>query len=530
MAQEYDWDIYDIFKEQLDLQLPQIESHILSLDKRESIEDNIDDLFRAFHNYKATSKYLSLTPFSELVIKVENVLSSLREDSSVLQDSIVDWLFQVKDQLEVWSKQMDTRETELSDFSNDLIDKIKVSKSYSNPNNKLKTLNAIYVDANVERAKKVIPFLKKLTKDVKYSRDINSSKSILEKEKYDILITNIDKDSFELKDFINESFPDTHIVAIFNKISDAYSKKLIKAGITYTIENPLNAQKIQRELISLTKTYFSSRHIIIDHKKIYNFIQTLQPLPNTIFQIAQICDDDELHVKDLIKVVKNDPIIAANILNAANSPMYGSTEIKTIDQAITRLGKRAVKAISMCDTYKNLGEINLVPYNIDEDTFSKISKTRLSLMLKWYSKISIADLSTLSTTALLGNIGQILISKEIMNMKKEDEFKNISKKFDTQYAEESLVHTTTSQISAQILNYWNLSKDIVDVISYSDNPVESSQELKKLTVANHIIYKLVKLDGTILSEIPDELLQLMADNDFDPNLLQKALNFILENS
>ena len=37
MEDEYYWDIYEIFKEQLDLQLPQIESHILTLSKEELV-------------------------------------------------------------------------------------------------------------------------------------------------------------------------------------------------------------------------------------------------------------------------------------------------------------------------------------------------------------------------------------------------------------------------------------------------------------------------------------------------------------
>ena len=226
------------------------------------------------------------------------------------------------------------------------------------------------------------------------------------------------------------------------------------------------------------------------------------------------------------KVVKTDPIISANILKVANSPIYGSVELKTIDQAVTKFGKRAIKALTMSGVYKSLGSIDLSPYNIDEDIFSTISMRRLSLMLRWYSKISISDLSILSSTALLGNIGQLLISKELIDINEDDKFQELCTAFDIKYAEESILHTTTSSISSQILRYWRLSSDIVDVIEHTDNPKDAPKELKKLCVANHIVSSLIDNKGKIASTISDELLLLMAEFNFDPASLTKALESI----
>jgi HD-like signal output (HDOD) protein len=302
--------------------------------------------------------------------------------------------------------------------------------------------------------------------------------------------------------------------------------KLLKTGTSHVITNPLNAKVFHNELIYITKIYFTSQNIIIDNKKILEFIQNLKPLPNTLFQIIQICDDEELPIKDLTKVIKSDPIISANILNAANSPLYGSTQIKTIDQAVTKLGKRAVKALSMSGLSKKLGEIDLSPYNMDENTFSDVSMKRLSLMLKWYSKVSIADLTVLSSTAVLGNLGQILLSREIINLNSSDKFKSLCETFCISHAEEKVMYTTTTLVTSQILNYWKLSSDIVSTIAYSDNPKEAPEELRELIIANNIVYKLVQLNGVVLDEIPDDVLVLMGENNLDVAPLQKALDSI----
>jgi len=528
MNQDYDWDIYEVFREQIELQIPKIESNILLLNNEKDVSDSIDELFRTFHTYKATSLYLSLLPLSNLVSRVETVLSSLRNEKKIVQDSIIEWLLQSKDQINFWLEEMHKNETDLSKASEHLCNKIKISKSYISPKEKLKGLNILYIDKNSSRIEKITPFFQKISKTIKSTSDIQDAKSLIKNYNYDILMINLNKTNHELIDFCNENVPNKPIITVFDKISTICSKKLLKKGISHSITNPLNVKSIQRELIFIINTYFNSTNILIDNKKISDFIQTLKPLPNTIFQIMQVCDDDELPIKELINVVKTDPIIAGNILNAANSPLYGSVELKTIDQAVSRLGKTAIKALTMSGVYKSLGNINLSAYNINEENFSKISMMRLSLMLKWYSKVSIADLSILTSTALLGNIGQLLISKELIAIYKDDLFEELSLTFDTKYAEESLLHTTTATISSQILNYWKLSTDIVDVISYSDNPLEAPQHLKKLVIANHIVYSLVDINGNIKDEIPDDILVLMAEYSFDPKLLQNALEYILD--
>jgi len=526
MIEEYDWDIYDMFKEQLDIQLPHIEYNILILEQETLVFDALNELFRYFHSYKASSGHLSLMPFYHLVCKVETVLSALREEKKIVSESIIDWLLQVKDQLKIWSEEMENKETNLSAINNSLLESVKITKSYISPKKKLKSLSVLYMDKSLERAKKVVPFLKKLTKDVKYSSEKDSDNSILNMKPYDIIIMNLNMENHQIIDFIRGNYPDKPIIAIFNKISNICAKKLIQKNISHAIENPLNGKVIERELLSITKAYHSSSNILIDNKKINDFIEKLQPLPNSIFQIIQVCDDQEIAVKELIKVVKSDPIISANILKVANSPIYGSVELKTIDQAVTKFGKRAIKALAMSGFYKSLGSINLSAYEITEEDFSNISMNRLSLMLKWYSKVSIADLSTLSSTALLGNIGQLLISKETIEMNQDDKFKELCNVFDINYAEESILHTTTSNISSQILRYWKLSPDIVNIIEHSDNPKDAPKELQTLCVANHIVNSLINIKGTVASEIPENILLLMEEFNLSPTPLSKALESI----
>lgn len=525
-ADGYDWDIYEIFKEQLEQQLPKIESNILLLNNKNEVVDAVDDLFRTFHSYKPTSDYLQLQPMHSLVSKTEIVLSTLREEKRVVQDSVIEWLLEVKDQLNIWFNEMQKSETELCEPPAQLKEKVKISSSYVPLRERLKKVTILYADINQKRVEKIVPFLKKIVKDVKFTHKEDEVVTLLKNSNYDIVMLNYDKKNYDFIHNVHKLDRNKPVIAIFDKIDLKTKRKLIYSGINHTLTNPLNAKEMQKELNFLAKTYFNSKTIVINNKKIADFIQTLKPLPNTIFQIMQICDDEEVPLKDLIKVVKSDPIIAGTVLKEASSPLYGTCELKTVDQAISRLGKSSVKALALKNIYKNMGDIDLTPYKIDEDKFSKISMTRLALMLRWYSKISIADLSILSSTALLGNIGQLLISKELFRLDEVGYFQELSQTFDVKYAEEQLLHTTTTIVSSQILNYWKLSSDIVNVIAYSDNPNEAPMELKRLIVANNIVYKLVNLNGIVATTLTDDILVLMAENNLDTAPLLKALEHI----
>ena len=58
----------------------------LLLEQKDLVEDSLNELFRFFHTYKATSAYLALTPLNDLVCKTETVLSSLREEKKKFEN------------------------------------------------------------------------------------------------------------------------------------------------------------------------------------------------------------------------------------------------------------------------------------------------------------------------------------------------------------------------------------------------------------------------------------------------------------
>jgi HD-like signal output (HDOD) protein len=528
MSEEYDWDIYEVLRDQLEAQLPVIHDHIRLLSHEEHTSSSLNELFRQFHTYKSSTAYLKLSNLNRLVKKVETVLSSLREKQNTVQESVIEWLTCVEDQMHTYLEEMYDNKTELSPIPKRILTKLKVTTSYVKPKEKLKTLSVLYMDKNRQRAEKIVAFLEKHVGKVQHSTEEDSANSVFNLSPFNIIITNLDKDNHRIIDFTQSSYPDIALIAIFDKLSAVQHGKLLAKGITHTIQNPIDAKQLYSELISIVKAHYSSANIMIEHKKIEHFISLLQPLPNTVMEIIRICDDESTAINELIHAVKSDPIIAANILRTANSPMYGSVKLKTIDQAVSKFGKRVIKALTAGGIYSTLGSIDLTPYAIDEETFSKVAQTRLALMNKWYSKVSPNDLSLLATTAVLSNIGQLLTAKELIDSDNVPLFQELCEVFDITYAEEFILYTTTAYVSSKILKFFKLSSDLVGIIEHSDKPQDASSELITLCVANHIVTRLVDLKANVAKEIPEDITVLMNEYNFNTEHLTVALQTLNE--
>jgi HD-like signal output (HDOD) protein len=133
------------------------------------------------------------------------------------------------------------------------------------------------------------------------------------------------------------------------------------------------------------------------------------------------------------------------------------------------------------------------------------------------------DLGILSSTAILGNIGQLLISSEIESLNIIDEFLESTRNFGFSVAEEQHLHTNNAFVTSDILSFWHLKNEIIDSIKYSYDLNNAPLEVRSLAVANHIVYTLVDLDGSICPEVSQEVLDLMSQEGLDPNPLIKAL-------
>jgi len=86
---------------------------------------------------------------------------------------------------------------------------------------------------------------------------------------------------------------------------------------------------------------------------VVNDMSELRPFPTSATRLIQASNDPDSGPRDLAAIIRNDPALSVNLLQTANSSMYGfSGQIRTVDHAVVVLGIRTVRnlAVAMAAT------------------------------------------------------------------------------------------------------------------------------------------------------------------------------------
>ena len=216
--------------------------------------------------------------------------------------------------------------------------------------------------------------------------------------------------------------------------------------------------------------------------KILEKVGAFPPLDDTVNKIMAVCNDPDGSVMELAKVVESDPMTTANILKAANSPLYGfSREIKSIAQAVSIFGMETVKGFAFSSFLQKKPDLDLSPYGIDAKAFSEISQAQNAFISQWYRGKK-ADLDVLSLTSFLMEVGKIVLSSIVIEHNKTDDFKKAVKECrslkDLKELEENVFGITNEEVAALILEDWNFDPAMFNALRYLNNPENADESIR----------------------------------------------------
>ncbi|OPZ37766.1 MAG: Chemotaxis protein CheA [Spirochaetes bacterium ADurb.BinA120] len=83
----------DIFLEEADEQLQELNQNLLELEKKPDDIDIINNIFRAAHSLKSSAAFVGLNDLSDLAHKMENLLQGIRDRTMQVSPAVVDVLF-----------------------------------------------------------------------------------------------------------------------------------------------------------------------------------------------------------------------------------------------------------------------------------------------------------------------------------------------------------------------------------------------------------------------------------------------------
>jgi len=259
-------------------------------------------------------------------------------------------------------------------------------------------------------------------------------------------------------------------------------------------------------------------------------IKSLPPLSKTILDINRVYADKEAGVADLAKVIAHDPMIVANLLKNANSPLYGfGKEIKNVAQAVSLFGMSMTRSIALGNSVRKLLNVDMQPYGITSEKFAEISELQATLMLQWYEKVDKQKADDLYLAAFLQETGKILIASDVIQ---EDE--DVSFKAEVEFSnnlaqlEKSYVNVSSSEVTAEVFHHWGFNKKFIDMIRYSDNPSAAPQEVVEYATALNIVKTILPINKPFSEQAINFGLRKARDAGYDYEMLEDVVDDMLD--
>jgi len=264
-------------------------------------------------------------------------------------------------------------------------------------------------------------------------------------------------------------------------------------------------------------------------QRILKQVKQLPPLPQSIIDIELIYQDQNSSFNDMAKVLEKDPMLTANLLKMANSPLYGfSREIQNVAQAVSLFGMGTIRGFALATIVKKGFKIELKPYGITESQFSELSKRQNTLAFRWFRKLNPKALNQLSPAAFLVELGKLIISKELIESNTKDIFKDVDKTYKAITEVERInLQMTTAEVSSIIFDHWKFESSIVDIIKHSDNPDNADGNIKQLSAALYIIRQSVDFDGQVTKSNLENAKVLLNKYGFEQKLFLDAIQTLL---
>ena len=254
-------------------------------------------------------------------------------------------------------------------------------------------------------------------------------------------------------------------------------------------------------------------------------VNSLPPLPESVLQLEQLFAQGDPDIDKLVKVITLDPSLTADILSKVNAPYYGfSKNIVSILQAVTLFGSTQIRSIVLASSIERSFDVDLTPYGITTSEFSKVSTMQSELMFQWYMGINIDIARVVTPIAFLMETGKILIAKDILQEKKEDEFlKDIAKYGDVAFAESKYTTMNTSQINALIFKHLNLNDIFWECMQYLESEQETPQTLQDMVLALQVVKTAVNVQQQLSDESVQKAIDMIEKNGMSSDSFKRVV-------
>ncbi|MBJ6723814.1 HDOD domain-containing protein [Geomesophilobacter sediminis] len=216
----------------------------------------------------------------------------------------------------------------------------------------------------------------------------------------------------------------------------------------------------------------------------------LSSMPQVLLRFLRLVEDDHASMKQLAKLVGQDPALSARVLTIANSAaLRQMTEIKNLEQCMIALGTRLARTIAACLAVQSVFANTSADQQYDLKGFWRHSLWVAEIARQLAVESSYPDVEEAYLAGLLHDVGQLMLLggvgenyESVLGMSRDESL--------LQSNEQSMLGTDHAQVGAWLVDQWQLSSFMGDAVLFHHMPaadIAVADRLSRLVWSAHVV-------------------------------------------
>jgi len=265
-------------------------------------------------------------------------------------------------------------------------------------------------------------------------------------------------------------------------------------------------------------------------ESIVSKINSLPPFPESIIKLEEAFRIGEPNMKTIVSIIESDPLLTSGILAKVNAPVFGlKNHIVSVMQAVTLFGLNTVRASALKAAMERNFEIDMSPYAISNEDFSKISSIQSALMFQWYMGIDVQRAKVMIPIAFIMETGKVLIAKEVIESSYGEMFRDeLMRSSSISQVEDDFAGTTSASVCALLFRHWNFETLFAELMENVDNDGEIDGEIKDMVLALKAVRAAVNVKEQLSDASIEEGAKIVLKMGYDSTRFINAAHRIRE--
>jgi len=198
-----------------------------------------------------------------------------------------------------------------------------------------------------------------------------------------------------------------------------------------------------------------------------NEIKNLKPIPAVANQLLAVVDNPDSSMEDIANVIQYDPVITASILKTCNSAYFGlKNPAESVKDAVNMLGTDQVIELALIKSGAQALSGSQEGYGLAQGDMWKYSVSSAVVAKQVAVKLSLKNKNTLFTSALIKDIGKIILEKHVSDASQKIKRLVEIKNFSFREAEKKVLGIDHAELGAMIAKMWKFSPRMINIIRH----------------------------------------------------------------